>query len=102
MRTKNCTRQITYSVKRFGFYGGSITGVRPRELYAWINEHHDGISIALSCQALGVRREGILRMEASAHADRPRCTVGIGPEKARKEHPCYGVRGLRETVETCD
>ena len=32
--------------------------MRPRELYAWIDEHHDGSSIALSCQVLGVRREG--------------------------------------------
>ena len=32
--------------------------MRPWELYAWIDENHGGVSIALSCQTLGVHREG--------------------------------------------
>ena len=73
--------------------------MRPRELYAWIDEHHDGSSIALSCQVLGVRREGYYEWKhRPMRTDRDTQLVSALKE-ARKQHPCYGVRGLRETVD---
>lgn len=73
--------------------------MRPRELYAWIDENHGEISIALSCQALGVRREGYYDWKhRPVRTDRDAQLVSA-LRKERKEHPCYGVRGLRETVE---
>lgn len=74
--------------------------MRPRELYAWIDEHHDGSSIALSCQVLGVRREGYYEWKhRPMRTDRDTQLVSALKE-ARKQHPCYGVRGLRETVDS--
>jgi transposase len=44
--------------KALGFYGGPITGVKPRQRYVWIARHHGASSIAVRCLALHVRGEG--------------------------------------------
>ena len=72
--------------------------MRPRELYAWIDENHGGVSIALSCQTLGVRREGYYDWKhRPVHTDRDAALVSA-LKQARQQHPCYGVRGLLDAI----
>ena len=73
--------------------------MRPRELYAWIDVNHDGISISLSCQALGVRREGYYEWKRRPLRTDHDMELVSALKEARKQHPCYGVRGLRDAVD---
>ena len=87
--------QFTESV---GYYGGSITGIRPRHLYAWIEANHQNSSIALCCQVLGVRWERYYDWKRRpVHTDHDIETVSA-LKQLRQQHPCYGVRSLREAL----
>ena len=67
-----------------------MTGVRPRQLYAWIRANHQNSSIALCCQVLGVRRERYYDWKRRpVHTDRDAETVST-LKQLRQQHPCYG------------